>query len=186
MDLSKCFCGWWVWMDVSWPKGWTVDYNYWLLPSNYVSFPHLSSCMDYPLGSYTPMQPVDLVGCISCEPWMTWASQHILFLDYSYSFMGGNCVLRWSHQVNFRNLTWNDGTEALSTTDHEWGNMGSKLGWQPPITSGGADLRIRSITRMTDGEEEGLWAFHYMLDLVNQPPTWPASGLPLWASKPVY
>lgn len=30
---------------------------------------------------------------------------------------------------------------------------------------------------MTDGEEEGLWALHHTLDLVNQPATWPA--LPL-------
>lgn len=77
--------------------------------------------------------------------------------------------------VNFRNLTWNDdGAEALTTTECEWGNMVSKLGWQPPCDPRGAGLRMTSTVWVTHEEEVGLWALHSSLELLNQLATWPA------------
>lgn len=64
-----------------------------------------------------------------CSPRTLWAGSSewfesvntFHFPDYSSSFRG---VLGWPRQVHFRNPPWNDGTEALSTTEHKWANTG--------------------------------------------------------------
>lgn len=182
LEVNECLCGcghlWnylcgrWPWTDVEWPKGWTVVDIYWLLLCTHVPS-HINSTQIFFEATTPP-----------CSPWTLWAVLAASYewlepvsaffsSDYSYFSRYGHCVLGWSHQVHFRNLTWNDWT--LSTTGCEWGNMGLQtllavILW----LQGEQTLGWGHHCEWQSREEEGWWALHYTLEHLNQPATRPA------------
>lgn len=150
-------------------KGVDCSWHLLLLLTTHLSFSHINS-----------IQIFFQATTASCSPWTLWAivavryewleKVSIFFVpDSTYSSMYGHCVLGWSHQVHFRNLTW------IPTTECEWGNMGLQtllaviLGLQ-----GEQGLGWGQLCKWQGREEEGWWALHYTLKRLSQPATWSA------------